>query len=236
MLEHLTDNEIKDLAKKYLHMTAVKALEDWEIEIRAVPYGPDSDGQTFDANTDYMLENFNSPAIIYQHGVKPGMKEVEEHPVIIGKTKSVEQRSDGIYVRAILDKTIEYARRVWEAARKGIAVASSDSIAHLARLEVAGKRIMYEKSRPGRIAVWPLAGVSLWDAVEGNAKPASRNAIALPAMKAIYREAGIQFPDIETGTTGDAQAEKMDQRRTEATQEARRRLEKQKQLEERWTN
>jgi hypothetical protein len=173
---------------------AVKAVGDWELEVRAVPFGRDSDGQTFDAQTDYMLEHFASPAIIYHHGVQPGAKGLEGKPVIIGKTIGIDKRHDGIYLRVVLDKTIEYARRVWEAAKKGLAVASSDSISHLARLDVAGKRIMYEKNRPGRIAVWPLAGVSLWDRVSGNFIPASHNAIALPAMKAIYRESGIPFP------------------------------------------
>ena len=203
MLAHLTDNEIREAARKYLTIVAVKAVGDWEIEIRAVPYGVDNEGQSFDANTDYMEKTFSTPAIIYQHGIKPGMNGFEGQPVVIGKSVGVEKRADGVYIRAILDKTIEYARRVWEAAKRGLAVASSDSIAHLARLDVGGKRIMYEKDRPGRIAVWPLAGVSLWDAVEGNAKPASNNAIALPAMKAVYREAGLQFPSIKDTTGGD---------------------------------
>lgn len=176
----------------------VKAVGDWEIEIRAVPYGSDSDNQIFDAYTDYMLDTFASPAILYHHGVNPGKAGIQDKPIVIGKTINVEQRADGVWIRAMLDKTKDFARRVWEAAKKGIAVASSDSIAHLARLDVAGKRIMYEKGRAGRIAVWPLAGVSLWDNVAENFRPASRNAIAMPAMKAIYRDAGLDFPDIDT--------------------------------------
>ena len=178
---------------------SVKAVGDWEIEIRAVPYGSDSDNQIFDAYTDYMLDTFASPAVLYHHGVNPGKAGIQDKPIVIGQTVSVEQRADGVWIRAMLDKTKDFARRVWEAAKKGIAVASSDSISHLARLDVAGKRIMYEKGRPGRIAVWPLAGVSLWDNVAENFRPASRNAIAMPAMKAIYRDAGLDFPDIDTG-------------------------------------
>jgi len=218
----------KEQAAKYrLSIVAVKAVGDWELEIRAVPFGADRDGQTFDADTDYMIDTFCTPAIIYQHSVKPGMKGFEDKPVVIGKAVNVEKRHDGVYIRAILDKTIEYARRVWEAAKKRRAVASSDSISHLARLDIGGRRIMYEKSRPGRIAVWPLAGVSLWDAVEGNASPASSNAIALPAMKAIYREAGLQFPTIED-TTGDAQARKAARRRAEIMKKSNEILKKSK--------
>jgi len=56
--------------------------------------------------------------------------------------------------------------------------------------------IPYEKNKPGRIAVWPLAGFSLWEKGNGNFQPANHSAIALPAMKAIYRDAGLPFPVI----------------------------------------
>jgi hypothetical protein len=196
---------------------AVKATGDWELEIRAVPFGADRDGQTFDAQTDYMLTEFQTPVITYHHGMKPGATGIQNRPVIIGKTTSVEQRKDGIWIRVLLDKTLDFARRVWEAAKKGLAVASSDSIAHLARLEVNGRQIFYEKDRKGRIAVWPLAGVSLWDSGNGNFLPASPNAIALPAMKAIYREAGLVFPEINRATL--PEAEKSAEKRAGTMQE-----------------
>lgn len=192
-----------DAAKYRDSLLAVKAVGDWELDVLAVPFNqPDSDGQVFDAATNFMLENFPAPAIMYHHGVEPGKKEIQKKPVIVGKSQKVEVRSDGVHIRVLLDKTLEWAKRIWEAAKQGLAVASSDSISHLARLETKGKTVMYEKNRPGRISVWPLAGVSLWDRVEGNFQPASRYAIALPAMKAIYREAGIQFPDVQSDTNG----------------------------------
>jgi hypothetical protein len=61
---------------------------------------------------------------------------------------------------------------------------------------------MYEKNRAGRIAVWPLAGISIWEKGNGNLKPASQIAYALPAMKAIYRDAGIPFPETLPATDG----------------------------------
>ena len=186
-------------AMKYQALSLpIKAMGDWELDVLALPYNKkDGDRQWFDNATDIMPDTFNNPAIIYHHGVMPGLKGFEKAPVIIGKSTGFEKRSDGLHVMVLLDKTLDYAKRVWEAAKKGIAVASSDSITHLARLEVGGgKRIMYEKERPGRIAVWPLAGISLWDNVDENFTPASRYAIALPAMKAIYREAGLPFPEI----------------------------------------
>jgi hypothetical protein len=205
-------------------MITVKAIDEWEIEIRAVPFGMDGDQQSFDAETDYMLDTFSTPAILYHHGINPGKQSLQEKPVIIGKSVSVEKRADGIYIRAILDKTLEFARRVWEAAKNGIAVASSDSISHLARLDVGGKRIMYEKGRAGRISVWPLAGVSLWDNVKENFNPASQNAIALPAMKAIYRDAGLLFPEIEQTTHGDLSEAKKAAKRAEDAIKASKKL------------
>jgi hypothetical protein len=223
---HLTEGEAKehqralyanveDAAAKYFEMLAVKAVGDWEIDITALPYSSlDSDGQWFDTRTDTMADSFPLPAIFYHHGVKPGSKGIDDKPVVIGKATSIEKRADGLHVRAILDKANEYARRVWIAIKNGLAAVSSDSITHLARMDVNGKRVMWEKDKPGRIAVWPLAGVSLWDMVEGNFRPASRKAIALPAMKAIYREAGLPFPVLDD-TTGAAQAETMARRRAE---------------------
>jgi len=218
---------VEDAAAKYFSMIAVKAVGDWEIDITALPYNvQDSDSQWFDYDTDTMTDTFTNPAIFYHHGIKPGMKGPEDKPIIIGKAMSMEKRADGFHIRAILDQSLEYARRVWNAVKNGSVAVSSDSIAHLARLEVGGKRIMYEKNRPGRIAVWPLAGISLWDTVEGNFRAASRNAIALPAMKAIYRNAGIEFPEIAPDTTGDGQAKKRARRRAEIVEQSKNVLKK----------
>jgi hypothetical protein len=175
---------------------------DWVLDVLAAPFeGKDSDGQWFDGKTNYMLDAFPTPVIIYHHGVMPGKQSLQTSPIVIGKSSDVEIKPDGVHVRVVLDKALEYARRVWEAAKKGLAVASSDSISHLARLDIGGKTIMYEKNRAGRIAVWPLAGLSLWDRTDENFQPASRYALALPAVKAIYREAGMPFPELDRNDT-----------------------------------
>jgi len=181
-----------------MEIIAIKAVGDWELEVRVLPFTKDSDGQWFDANTDIMDEAFSTPLAIYQHGVKQGAKGLDGKPVIIGKSVSgsLEKRADGWYIRVILNNAIKQAKDIMDAAWKGLVAVSSDSIAHLARLDIGGKLIPYEKNRPGRIAVWPLAGFSLWEKGGGNFSPANHSAIALPAMKAIYRDAGIAFPEI----------------------------------------
>lgn len=178
---------------------AVKAVGDWELDVLAIPFNSaDSDDQWFDEYTDIMSHKFSAPLVIYQHGVKQGAKGMEEKPVVLGKVVpgSLAKQLDGWHVRVILDKSVKYAKAVMDAVHKRAVAVSSDSVGHLARLEINGKMVPYEKNKRGRIAVWPFAGVSLWELGGGNFKPANRTAFALPAMKAIYRDAGIPFPEI----------------------------------------
>lgn len=183
---------------------SIKAVGEWELDVRVLPFTKDSDGQWADDQTDIMEKAFSTPLVIYQHGVKKGAKQLEEKPLIVGDSVSgtLVKKSDGWWVRVVLNKALKIAKDLMEAAWAGKLAVSSDSISHLARLEVGGKFIQYEKNRPGRIAVWPLAGFSLWELGNGNFKPANYSAIALPAMKAIYRDAGIQFPDVSNDTHG----------------------------------
>jgi len=197
------------------YFVAIKAVGDWELDVLAIPFhSVDSDGQWFDENTEVMSESFTTPIVMYQHGVKQGAEGIDERPVEVGKSVpgSLEKKLDGWHIRVILNKALKVAKDIMEAAKSLKVAVSSDSIGHLARLEVNGKLIQYEKNRAGRIAVWPFAGVSLWENGGGNFRPANPRAIAMPAMKAIYRDAGLQFPDIDT--TGDDEAE-MVKHRTE---------------------
>lgn len=179
---------------------AVKAVGDWELDVLAIPFTKDSDGQWFDENTDIMEDTFQTPLVAYQHGIEQGAKEFQGKPVKLGAVVpgSLKRMADGWHIRVILDKAIQYAKNIMEAAKRGMVAVSSGSIMHLARLNVNGRNIMYEKNRPGGISVWPLAEVSLWELGNGNVKPANPSAYAMPlgAMKAIYREAGIPFPEI----------------------------------------
>jgi hypothetical protein len=216
----LTPSDVDQIqtVKMSLAGMAVKAVGDWELDVLVIPFGSksqaDADGQWFEADTEIMSDAFSTPLVIYQHGIKQGGKTLSDRPLIIGKSipGSLVKRQDGWHIRALLDKAVSVAKGVMEAAKNRAVAVSSDSIAHLARLDIGGKLIHYEKNRPGKIAVWPLAGFSLWEMGGGNFQPANRQAIALPAMKAMYREAGMVFPEsvVEgSGTTGDlAQGQK----------------------------
>lgn len=225
-MDDVIQKYINEQIELRLSSAAIKAVGDWELDVLAVPFGGrDSDGQWFDAGTDIAHESFTTPLVTYHHGVMQGKKGLEPKPITIGKTVpgSLEKRQDGWHIRVILDKAVKYAQAIMDAARRMNVAVSSDSIAHLARLEVGGKSIQYEKNRPGRISVWPLAGVSLWEMDNGNHKPANMQAIALPAMKAMYRDAGLAFPDIDT-TGVSPEARKLAAKRAEVIKTTKRLL------------
>lgn len=203
----ILDKETIDYSRNILG-ASVKAAGDWELDVLAIPFGgKDSDGQWFDANTDIMPETFTTPLAVYQHGISQGMKGVQGELEVIGKTQAgtLTKQDDGWHIRLILDKANKLAAGIMDAAKRGMVAVSSGSIAHLARLDIGGKIIGYEKNRPGRIAVWPFAEISLWEKGNGNAQPANRFAMALPAIKAIYRDANVAFPEIEISDSAQAE-------------------------------
>jgi hypothetical protein len=161
---------------------SVKARGDWELDVLGVPFGDpstlDSDGQFFDSRTRLHGDKYPLPPVVYYHGMDANGRPSGE-PQYIGKTVGFEDRPDGRWYHVVLDKTNEMARRVWEAAKQGIARASSGSIGHLARF-----------AQDGHITEWPVAELSVFDAI-GNRQPANQYAVALPRMKAIISE----FPE-----------------------------------------
>lgn len=179
--------------------SAIKAVGDWEADVLAVPfYAMDSDKQFFDDRTEIMPSVFTTPFVAYQHGISPGAETSQPTPVEIGKVVpgSLSKQADGWHIRVVFDRLSDLAKRTMDAIRQGVAAVSSGSISHLARLEVDGQLVPYAKDMPGRIAVWPLAEVSIWDNVGNNYGPANRAAYAVPVIKAIYRGANIAIPEI----------------------------------------
>ncbi len=202
---------------------AVKVAGDNLLDVLAIPFaGKDADGQWFDADTDIMEESFATPVAVYQHGITQGGGAYDARPVIVGRTipGTLKKMRDGWHLQVALDMTKKLVKGIMDAARNGKVAVSSGSVSHLTRLEVNGKLQSYEKNKPGRIAVWPLAEISLWEMGNGNHQPASRFAVAMPTMKAIYRDAGVGFPEISTkADLSDAQrAAKKAQRQREITE------------------
>jgi len=161
----------------------VKALpgDDWLLDVLGVPYGgphggKDAQGEYFTPDTELWLDKIPARPIVYFHGM-----DEDRAPEIIGREIGHERRADGVWFKVALDKTSRLARKVWEAAKQGLARASSGAIAHLVRT-----------ARDGRIEVWPIGELSLLDGREH--QPANQYAIAIPAAKAIFAQAGIAFP------------------------------------------
>lgn len=166
----------------------VKALDDMVLEVLGMPYGGpfdgrDADGQYFSPRTNRREEFFPEPVAVYYHGYREDGRGPDGEPKYVGRTVSSEERSDGVWYRILLDQTSALARRLWEAAREGMLRASSGSVNHLVRVD-----------EDGHIREWPVAEISLLDLSLGQA-PANPYAVALPVLKSIYKQAGIDLPE-----------------------------------------
>lgn len=167
---------------------AVKALGEWELEVLGVPFGTrdnkDSDGQFFTERTEAYLANYKSIPVFYYHSINPDGKTMQAEPELIGKAEYARTDKQGHWFRVTLDNAKKLARRIWEAAKKGIARASSGSLNYLVRV-----------AQSGEILSWPVAELSLID-IDGGRQPANPLAIATPVIKAAYKQAGLPYPVI----------------------------------------
>jgi len=169
--------------------TVIKALADMELDVLLVPFGgpdngKDTDGQYFDAKTVTQHEIYKTIPAYYYHGFTPEGKP-QGDPEPIGMMTYDHTDEKGHWYRAILDKTSELAKRIWDAAKRGLARASSGSIPHIIRDQPGG-----------HIDKWPVVEGSLID--EGDKRhPANAYAVALPVMKAHYEKLGLEIPDVD---------------------------------------
>lgn len=183
-------------------MYTIKALatpdDEWVLEVLGNPYGGphdgrDVDGEYFSQRTKFHADRFALPPVVYYHGMDETGRPAGS-PQYIGRTVSREERADGVWYRVLLDKASEFARRVWEAAKRGAARASSGSAAHLVR-----------RNEDGEIIEWPVVELSVFDA-DGQRQPANAYAVALPAAKALYTSAGLTLPtELESDTPTNAE-------------------------------
>lgn len=159
---------------------ALKALGDRTIELR-VAWGRDNHREAFDPHrTDFDLENFPSPPVLYYHGYKADNKPAPK-PIIIGRTLARENRVDGHYITAKLNSKPE-ADKVLAAAATGQAFVSPGTIGHLIR-----------KDADGVLTYWPIAEISAWDGAPTR-KQAHPQSLAF--LKSLYTEAGIPIPSV----------------------------------------
>lgn len=166
--------------------TEIKASGDMELDVLLVPFGgpengKDTDGQYFDETTDTQHNIYKTIPAYYYHGYDPNGNP-QGNPEVIGMMHYDHTDAKGHWYRAILDKASALAKRIWEAAKNGLARASSGSIPHIIR------------DKPnGHIDKWPVVEGSLID--EGDKRhPANAYAVALPVMKARYEALKLAIP------------------------------------------
>lgn len=174
---------IKTKTHKVLSVKAIQDGDEWKIEMLGVPFGgprngKDIEGQFFDKTTNIHAAEYPEIPVTYFHTLDANNQPTGE-PEYIGKAKYERTDERGHWYTAILDKSKEFASRVWEAAKAGFAAASSETLPHLIRAE-----------GNGHITNWPVAGMALLDVKNGRS-PVNSYAIAMPAMKAIYKNAGL---------------------------------------------
>ncbi|MBX3005953.1 MAG: hypothetical protein KF821_09045 [Anaerolineales bacterium] len=177
----------------------VKALKGMTLEVLGIPFGGPFGGRDayreyFDEHTDLHLDLFPTPPAVYYHGNDSDGWQADI-PQYLGKTTKVEQREDGVWFEILLDEALELARHLYEMAKQGLLRASSGSAPHLVRID----------EDTGHIEEWPVVEISLLDLSLGQA-PANPYAVAIPVMKAIYKQAGIALPDFPKSEAAEAQA------------------------------
>lgn len=165
--------------EKIERYVAVKAIEedgDWIIEAwGAPPGGPDdmdADEEWFTLKTDFGWDMLPTRFATFHHGL------TEDDPQSIGEELSVEMRAKGPWVRILLDKTKELAKKAWDLALKNALFISSGAISHLTR-----------KLPSGEIIKWPIAEWAM------TPSPKNKHAVAFAAAKALFEEGGIELTE-----------------------------------------
>ena len=134
---------------KYL---AVKFVDEEQgiVEGFGAPYGgpcngKDLQGEFFSPKTDFCLKWFDTRPILYHHGLDADMK-----TDVAGVQTSVEDRPDGQWIKAQLDRSQRYWSDLKALIKAGKIFFSSGSIPHLV-----------EKAANGEILRWPWVETSL---------------------------------------------------------------------------
>lgn len=192
-IEEATDaaqkaGDVPDAAEPATILGVVKAAGDWELDVLANPYGGpvngrDADGQYFSPNTKFHEDQIPLPPVVYYHGYGDD-KRPSSVPEFIGKTIKRWVDSRGVWYRVLLDKGKARAKLVMEAAHKQAARASTGVV-------LASHRV---DQKTGEILSWLNGELSIFETHTGK-KPANGYAVALPALKAVYDQAGLALPD-----------------------------------------
>jgi len=179
---------------------SIKATGEMRLEVLGAPFGghldgKDAHGEYFSEKTDFMMEIGDKRPVIYYHGMTPrGTNSLR--PEVIGTAELIRKDKQGLWFDVVLKEGSELARRVWEAARDGLAKASSGAVNYLVRIA----------EKTGEILTWALAELSLIDIGAGR-HPA--NELAVVNVKSLFDNAGLDYPESfqESGELTETEAE-----------------------------
>ena len=199
-VETIKAGDIPDSAEPVVIVGVVKAAGDWELDVLANPYGgpnggKDTDGQYFSTNTKFHEDQIPLPPVVYYHGYGDDKRPMGL-PEFIGKTARRWVDAQGVWYRVTLNRASAFAKRVWDAAQRGAARASTGVV-------LASHRV---DQKSGEILSWLNGELSIFETDSGK-RPANGYAVALPALKAVYDQAGLVLPVIaepETDARGAA--------------------------------
>lgn len=168
------------------HGLTIKAVGDMRLEVLGAPFGGHADGKDdhgefFSENTDFMMDIGEKRPAVYYHGMTP-RGENSLRPEVIGTAELVRKDENGLWFDVVLKKGSALAERVYEAAREGIARASSGAVSYLVRVA----------ENTGEILTWALAELSVFDTGAGR-QPA--NQLAVVNVKSLFDNAGIDYPE-----------------------------------------
>lgn len=169
---------------------AMKATGEWELEVLGVPFGgplngKDLDGEFFSPKTNLMLKLGDRRPVLYNHGASPDNQK-ETFPEVIGEAEYVRVDEKGHWFRVVLDRGREYAKIMMDAARAGMARASSGAVNYLTRIV----------RKTGEVLVWPFSELSLIDKVPGVREPSNDYAVAY--LKTAFEQAKLELPEAFT--------------------------------------
>jgi len=172
-------NKMDVPGKSLTTAVAIKAKTDDSVTIAGYGVifgGVDLEGETFEPDTDFMLDLVPQKLVLYDHGAQL------KH--IIGKASVVEPDEFGLWVEAELDRHAEYVAQIEELVKKGALGWSSGSVGHLAR-------------RNGKsIETWPIVEFSL------TPTPAEPRTLGVEVIKSLA-EVDKQFAALLPEESGD---------------------------------
>jgi HK97 family phage major capsid protein len=143
--------------------------------------GVDLEGETFSADTNYMLDLVPTKLAMYDHGQQKAV----DVPIGTIPNENIEADEKGLFVKAELDRSREYVDQVLDLVKKGILGWSSGTVGHLARRD------------EGKITQWPIIEFSL---TPTPAEPRTLGVERIKSLAAVYPDLEALLPKTEQDT------------------------------------